>query len=72
MSAVNAARSYIASYNPQMSSTQRAYLAELPPEQKKVEELKMKLEQEQQLVSFISNMMRKLHDMNMAVINNMR
>ena len=42
------------------------------PQQAALMEYQHRMEKEQQLITFISNMMKKLSEMNMAIINNIR
>ncbi|WP_224247853.1 hypothetical protein [Hyalangium gracile] len=57
---------------PGLSQSQLDVLAGLPPDQQRMMAAQMQLDKEQQAVSLISNIMKKLNDMSMAIINNMR
>jgi hypothetical protein len=59
-------------YSTGMTRLQRELLAQAPPEEKPRLEAQFKLQNQQELVAFISNMMKKLNDIAMSVINNMR
>ncbi|REG37506.1 hypothetical protein ATI61_101492 [Archangium gephyra] len=72
MSAIEAATRLLDSYKPTPSKSMEAYFAKLPEGERELAVLKWKAEQEQQLINFITNMMKQMHENRMAIINNMR
>jgi len=72
MSAIDALRRHVETYKPEFNKDEQELLKRMSPEERKLQEVKMKLEKERELVSFISNVLKQMHDSRMAIINNMR
>jgi hypothetical protein len=53
-----------------LSQSQKDVLAAAPEEMKPFLEAQMKMQKEQELVQFITQMMKQLHEMAMSVIRN--
>lgn len=54
----------------QLSASQNQMLSMAPPEMRGMMEAQMKMEKEQQIVQFITAMMKALHEMAMSIIKN--
>jgi hypothetical protein len=72
MSAIDAIRRHVETYKPEYSKEEQELLKGMSPEERKLQELKFKLEKERELVNFISNVLKQMHESRMAIINNMR
>ncbi len=73
MSALNTVRDVVRSYSYAPDSKEMELLNGMPDgDAKNLEIARMKLAKHQELMSFISNVMKQLHEMSMSVINNMR
>ena len=72
MSAIDALRRHVETYKPEFNKDEQELLKRMSPEERKLQEVKMKLEKERELDSFISNVLKQMHDSRMAIINNMR
>ena len=53
------------------TSAEQAQLNNTPAEKRPLLEASLKLQKEQETVSFISNLLKQMHDNRMAIINNM-
>lgn len=72
MSAINAALRFLESYKPTPTGSTEEYINKLPPGERDLAILKWKAEQEKEIINFITNMMKQMHESRMAIINNMR
>jgi hypothetical protein len=72
MSAIDGIRRQLQSYKPELTKTEQEFINKLPEEQRPLEMAKLKLQKEQELVSFITNLLKQMHESRMAIINNMR
>lgn len=73
MPALDAVRNVISSYSFEPTKDEMAIINGMPNEDaKKLEIAKLKLAKQQELTSFISNVLKQLHEMSMSVINNIR
>ena len=54
----------------QLSKDQEAMIAAAPPEMQKFMRAQMEMQKQQELVQFITQMMKQLHEMAMSVIRN--
>ncbi len=72
MSAIDGIHKQLQSYKTELTETEQALINKLPKEQRGLEMAKLKLQKEQELVSFITNVLKKMHETRMAIINNMR
>ncbi|WP_224361513.1 hypothetical protein [Hyalangium versicolor] len=58
--------------NKNFTADEQKMLAQVPAEQRDLMTNQLRLDKEQQAVSTISNILKKLNEMSMAIINNMR
>ncbi len=72
MSAIDGIRSHLQAYKPEITTAEQELINALPKEQRPLELAKLKLEKERELVSFITNLLKQMHESRMAIINNLR
>lgn len=51
---------------------QNNQMAGISPDQQEMMKMQMRMQKEQEAVAFISNILKKMNEMNMTIINNMK
>ena len=72
MSAIDGIRKHLDAYKPELTTAEQELINKLPKEQRDMQMQQLKLQKQQELVSFISNVLKKMHETRMMIINNMR